>query len=285
MEITNHFPITDYNELRSLSEYCRELRIHYTFKELPPSYFALPEVETKPSLPVTPQELNKEIRHLFPFVAKNETEFKRHIGILKEYYHFKRLPNDYIRQRRRLPKEPSELKLNKYSFPLTDPTTVKDFITEIEDEYYIPEPLPVEYTEINFTNKPELPWDFRKIKQIKLNIPITSPKELVSTARNLRKFYFFRTIPQTWIRIPKKEQRQFTNSKPKLPSDLQSLKESIKNTLPDLSIDLPITDYDKVIATVDLLRENFDFQTTPPYLFELYDQPKPEWDLYDYDDV
>src|SRR6185437_14297343 len=122
-------------------------------------------------------------RHLFPFVAKNETDFRRHIEILKEYYYFKRLPNDYIRRRKRLPKEPLELKLKKYFFPVTDLTTVQKLITEIEDDYYIPEPLPTEYTEINFTNKPELPWDFRKIQQIKLNIPITDPRELVSTAR------------------------------------------------------------------------------------------------------
>ena len=75
-EITNYFPITDYDELRSLSEYCRELRIHYIFKELPPSYFALPETKTKPLLPVTLQELNKEIWYLFPFVAKNENDFR-----------------------------------------------------------------------------------------------------------------------------------------------------------------------------------------------------------------
>src|SRR5260364_395551 len=95
-EITNHFPITEYADLQSLSEYCRELRNYYIFKELPPSYFALPEVAVKPQLPLTPQELDKEIRHLFPFTARDELDFRRHIDILREYYRFKRLPNDYM---------------------------------------------------------------------------------------------------------------------------------------------------------------------------------------------
>jgi len=34
-----------------------------------------------------------------------------------------------------------------------------------------------------------------------------------------------------------------------------------------------------------VLRENFDFRAAPPYLFHLLDRPKPEWDLYDYDDA
>jgi len=287
-EITNHFPITNYTDLKSLPEYCRELRNHYTFKELPPSYFALPEVAVKPQLPLTPQELDKEIRHLFPFTARDELDFRRHIDILKEYYRFKRLPNDYIRQKKRLPKEPSELKLkNEYKFPLTDLTTVRNFIAETIDEYHIPEPLPGPYTDINFTNKPELPWDYRKVREVELNIPITNPKELVTTARKLRRFYFFRQLPQTWIKIPTKERNQSAdlNKKPRLPNDLETLKEIIGKTLPDLPTDLPISDYDKIIPTIDVLRENFDFRAAPSYLFHLLDRPKPEWDLYDYDDA
>ena len=186
--------------------------------------------------------MDKEIRHLFPFTARDELDFRRHIDILKEYYRFKRLPNDYIRQKKRLPKEPSELKLkNEYKFPLTDLTTVRNLIAEIIDVYHIPEPLPSPYTDINFTNKPELPWDYRKVREVELSIPITNPKELVTTARKLRRFYFFRQLPQTWIKIPAKERNQSTdlNKKPRLPNDLETLKEIVGKTLPDLLRGLP----------------------------------------------
>src|SRR6185437_9253508 len=190
--------------------------------------------------------------------------------------------------KKRLPKEPSELKLkNEYKFPLTDLTTVRNFIAETIDEYHIPELLPGPYTDINFTNKPELPWDYRKVREVELNIPITNPKELVTTARKLRRFYFFRQLLQTWIKIPAKERNQSAdlNKKPRLPNDLETLKEIIGKTLPDLPTDLPISDYDKIIPTIDVLCKNFDFRAAPSYLFHLLDRPKLEWDLYDYDDA
>ncbi|CAG8672446.1 28230_t:CDS:2 [Gigaspora margarita] len=50
-------------------------------------------------------------------------------------------------------------------------------------------------------------------------------------------------------------------------------------------LELPITDYEKVVPTINLLREKYDFQNIPPFLLQLDDRPKPQWDLYDYNDI
>ncbi|CAG8794036.1 33764_t:CDS:1 [Gigaspora margarita] len=132
---------------------------------------------------------------------------------------------------------------------------MRNFIIEVIDEYHILKTLPSLYTEINFTNKPEFPWDFKKIREIELSIPITSSKELVTTTRKLQKFYFFCQLPQSWLKLSAKEQSLSVNpnKKLKLPTDLETFKKIIDKTLPDLSTDLPISDYKKVIPTIDAL--------------------------------
>lgn len=150
------FLITNPLELRELSQYVRLLRKYYTFERVPPTYFDMPE--PKPPLPATPQALDSEIAHLFPFLPKDATDFRRHIDILKEYYTFKRIPNDYIRTKRKLPPAPSDLKLrNSYNFPIDNLQILREFIAEAAQDHFIPEPLPIAYTNLNHTNKPDLP--------------------------------------------------------------------------------------------------------------------------------
>ena len=48
---------------------------------------------------------------------------------------------------------------------------------------------------INLTNKPQLPTDPNLITELNLTLPITSPKILVETARQLRTYYFFYQLP------------------------------------------------------------------------------------------
>ncbi|CAG8810951.1 34422_t:CDS:1, partial [Gigaspora margarita] len=90
-----------------------------------------------------------------------------------------------------------------------------------------------------------------------------------------------------WLKIFAKERNQLSDpkKKPRLPTNLETLKEIVNKTQPNLPTDLLIFDYDKIIPTIDALYKKFDFQAAPPYLFQLLDQPKPEWDLYDYDDA
>ncbi|CAG8843210.1 30103_t:CDS:1, partial [Gigaspora margarita] len=74
---------------------------------------------------------------------------------------------------------PANLKLrNKYTFPITEKVTCKQFIKEIKEEFHIPEPHPIQYANINYTYKLELPEDFKKVEEIGLVIPITDTKIL-----------------------------------------------------------------------------------------------------------
>src|SRR5260364_338565 len=275
------FPITDPLELRDLSQYVWLLRKYYTFERVPPTYFDVPE--PKPPLPATPQALDSEIGHLFPFLPKDATDFRRHIDILKEYYTFKRIPNDYIRTKRKLPSAPSDLKLrNSYNFPIDNQQILREFIAEAAQDHFIPELLPIAYTNLNHTNKPVLPWDHKKLNNVKIKLPITSPKDLVTAARKLRKLYFFRAIPENWINIPKRSKP--TNLKPDLPTTLEEILKTLPDLFPDHPSVLPFTKYEEFIPTVDKLRTKFSFANVPNYIIELTDLSKPNWEIFDYED-
>ena len=274
------FPITDPAELRDLSHYVRLLRKYYTFEKVPPTYFDVPE--PKPPLPATPQALDSEIAHLFPFLPKDASDFRRHIDILRDYYTFKRIPNDYIRTRRKLPDTPSSLKLrNTFTFPINNQQILQEFLAEVAQNYFIPEPLPATYTNLNHTNKPELPWDFRKLNNVEIKLPITNPKDLVIAARRLRKFYFFRAIPDSWINIPKRPKP--SEQKPNLPNTLEEIVKVLPDHFPENTPVLPITKYEDFIPIVDTLRTKFSFTNIPNYIIALTDLPEPEWEIFDYE--
>ncbi|CAG8733619.1 28861_t:CDS:2 [Gigaspora margarita] len=73
------------------------------------------------------------------------------------------------------------------------------------------------------------------------------------------------------IAILVKEQGQLAdpNKKPKLPNYLKTLKKIMDKTLSDLLTNLLIFDYNKIILTINVLHEKFDFRAAPPYLFRL----------------
>ncbi|CAG8851872.1 17778_t:CDS:2, partial [Gigaspora margarita] len=59
-----------------------------------------------------------------------------------------------------------------------DKETAKQYINEVQDSYTIPRVMLTNYININYTDKPPLPWDPRKIPEVKIKTPITQPKEL-----------------------------------------------------------------------------------------------------------
>ena len=150
------FPLTEQKQLRSLSVYCRRLREFYIFHRLPETYFDLPQ--PKPPLPCTPQELNNRVKGSFPFKPKDSEDFKHHIALLRNYYSFSQLPNDYIINKKRLPLSPDQIQTeNSYTFPIQDLDTANQFIREIADYYSFYLLLSKEYMTVNITGKPELP--------------------------------------------------------------------------------------------------------------------------------
>ena len=194
------FPITSFAELKSLSKYKEKLQESYIVYRIPDTYFDLPP--PKPRLPCTLQELSPRLREIFPFLLRDAEDFKRHMRLLKENYTFSRLPNDYIIQKRRLPLDPNKLQLeSKYTFPITEKAIAHTFINEIPTTYQIPMLFPPAYMTVNPTELPDLPEDHMQVDKVNLTIPITTPKQLSIAVKDLRKYYYFRKIPESWIRI------------------------------------------------------------------------------------
>ncbi|KAF0527644.1 hypothetical protein F8M41_013535 [Gigaspora margarita] len=155
-----------------------------------PSYFQL--LPPKPYLPVISQELNLATRQLFFCDSKDSTDFRHHINILRKHYMFRRILRDYFKQKLRLPEKPEDIHMSqKDEFPISNKNIAKQFIAEIQEKFRFTILLFKKYMNINSTDKPELSQDVNEISQMHLTIPIISPKILVETARELRKYYFF----------------------------------------------------------------------------------------------
>ncbi|CAG8806267.1 9526_t:CDS:1, partial [Gigaspora rosea] len=57
-----------------------------------------------------------------------------------------------------LPYNPKELKLKeKYTFPITETREITMFLNKVRGDYCIPILFPKQYSDLNFTNKPDLP--------------------------------------------------------------------------------------------------------------------------------
>ncbi|CAG8614871.1 13367_t:CDS:2 [Gigaspora margarita] len=106
-------------------------------------------------------------------------------------------------------------------------TICKHLIEEITEEFQIPEPLLLSYTNINYTNKPNLLEDPNHIIGMGLVTPIRDPKMLI--------------IEPTGTSTK--------SIKPALPNDLDTLLEKLRNTEDTLNI--PITDYSELNDTLE----------------------------------
>lgn len=238
------FPITSRKDLKNLKTYKEELKKFYYFSTIPPSYFDLPP--PKQPLPSTPQELRPRLREIFPFFPKDEEDFKTHIRLLREDYFFQTLPNDYIISKKKLPLDPTQLKLKTlFTYPIQDKQTALDFIEEIPHYFKIPDPLPLEYVSINYTNKLDLPTDLEKITEVNLTLPISTSKELIIAVRALREHYFFHKIPTKWIQIENKDSKRNKDSN-RLPGTPEELNKILKEKKPSSEITFPITDPNEI---------------------------------------
>jgi len=233
----------------------------------------------KVALPLTPQELRPDLAKLFPFAPKDGDDFRDHVEKLRKYYAFVRLPNDYIKAKMLLPKDPEKVVTQKvYKFPIESTEELTEFIAEIESRYRYPVPLPSKYSELNPTDKPELPHDHTQIS-VNLTIPITTPKRLVETARLLRRYYFFKKIPDSWIDIPE----TITNEHDKvdqLPKSVEALRDYMEMKKIEETDIFPVTSYEKLPRAMEILGQHFSLTSLPTYLNKLQDLPQPEWNLF-----
>ena len=192
--------------------------------------------------------------------------------MLKEEYTFITLPNDYLINKRRLPANPLQLKLKEqFIFPMNNTKDIQHFFEVIPDYYQISDPLLSAYANTNYTDRPDLPNNYNLVTKVNLTVPIMTPKELIIAARALRKHYYFHTIPEEWIQIPTTNidtSRQIPNTNEELNKVLQ-LKD------PDTIIHFPITDQTNIANAIELLKQYFDFDNVPNFIFAVNDLPLP----------
>ncbi|RIB23068.1 hypothetical protein C2G38_2172332 [Gigaspora rosea] len=210
-EWRNLFPISNPKELRNIREHLTELRTRYTFKWLLDSYFDLPE--RKPPLPSTPQMLNTEIAYAFPFTPKDRSDFIRHLDLLREYYEFKKIPNDYIKHKEHLPQHPSDIKLRKKK---ETPTTLGLQTGERSDDKHTNNhPWATKRQGRDGSNgKERIPDDLNlikeKISQLEgtennVTIPITEYNKVTETIKILKESFDFTNIPTHILQLPELE--------------------------------------------------------------------------------
>ena len=132
---------------------------------------------------------------------------------------------------------------------------------------------------VNPTNKPQLPTDPNLIMELNLTLPITSPKILVETARQLCTYYFFYQLPTEWISIKTTAKKE--NTKPNLPSSLSEIQMHLKELDQSQTIQLPITTHEQIADNISQLYNYFSFQGLPLQLFELLNLPDPYWNIFD----
>lgn len=119
------------------------------------------------------------------------------VGMLRKKYEFRRLPNDYILARPFIPNDPSKIKTDlTYTYPINDKQLAITFLHDIKCRYKFRLPLPCNIMTVNPTDKPELPRKVEEISDFNITIPITTPKQLVDTARMLREVYYFDRLPE-----------------------------------------------------------------------------------------
>src|SRR5260363_184936 len=102
------------------------------------------------------------------------------VGMLREKYEFRRLPNDYVLARPFIPNDPAKIKTDLiYTYPITDKQLAITFLTEIKRRYKFRLTLLRSIMMVNPTNKPELLRKAEDITDFNITISITSPKQLV----------------------------------------------------------------------------------------------------------
>ncbi|CAG8652606.1 45231_t:CDS:2, partial [Gigaspora margarita] len=253
LPITNH-----YNTLSHLSELRASLKEHYHFIRIPPLYSDLLVPEKKDLLPLTLQKLPLNLHWLFPLdPILSPRDFSDMVGILREKYEFRRLPNSYILARPFIPNDPSKIKMDLiYIYPISNKQLAITFLTKIKRRYKFRLLLPCSIITINPTDKPELPRKVKDIYDFSITTSITTLKQLVDTAHMLRVVYFFDTLPEEWIDMVLITLDTDITTKLDLPLKLEELTSYVKDNIPDIATQVPITDYDTATQMIRAIQNN-----------------------------
>ncbi|RIB23566.1 hypothetical protein C2G38_2032637 [Gigaspora rosea] len=135
-EVKGLFSIIERKDLRKVYGYIQQQAEFYKQKEdLPESYFRL--LEKKKPLLLMPQELDRKYKEMFPIdLARFNKSIKEISDILRKTYFFKFIPNDFLIQKPRLPRDVKKIiTQSKYSFLIEDKEEAVAFIKEISARY------------------------------------------------------------------------------------------------------------------------------------------------------
>ena len=116
--------------------------------------------------------------------------------MLKEYYTFKYISNDFFRPKPRLPEDPLKIRtMDKFLYLITDNSIAKKFMEQAKYSYDVRFPIPRNIMIANPTNKSDLPENSQDIQYLNITIPINTITQLKETAKLLRTQYYFNKIP------------------------------------------------------------------------------------------
>src|SRR5437868_12493405 len=112
-------------------------------------------------------KLNSKVRHIFLLdLTTSQISFNGIVKLLREYYKFKAIPNDFFIQKPLLSKNPQDIKLNiEYQYLITDDKIAREFFDLATTKYKILFPINPEIIIANPTNKLRLSTDSNLITE------------------------------------------------------------------------------------------------------------------------
>ncbi|CAJ0845325.1 573_t:CDS:2 [Entrophospora sp. SA101] len=281
---TNKLPDSYIKELRNVRE---KLRVEYFFSgKLPDTYFNFPK--PRELLPFSPKGLPNYLAQYLPFNSnRTEKTLREIVQELREYYIFKKLPNNYFTPKPRLPNSPDNTIFN-YIFPITEQNTAKEFIKEARRKYEIIFPINKKWINVpktNTKNKPFLPknineLDAQFIVDEEIILPITNKTNIRNIVIKLGKKYFFERIPDEWISIEKTNDNidtpalEISNIERKQLPDLTTTTQELDKY--NIKITIPIIDDKKIHQTTQTLKKLYIFKYLPDAFINLPPIPNPD---------
>ncbi|CAH1757653.1 9992_t:CDS:2, partial [Entrophospora sp. SA101] len=280
------FPIKKYSMLKELRNVREKLRVEYFFSgKLPDTYFNFPK--PRELLPFSPKGLPNYLAQYLPFNSnRTEKTLREIVQELREYYIFKKLPNNYFTPKPRLPNSPDNTIFN-YIFPITEQNTANEFIKEARRKYEIIFPINKKWINVpktNTKNKPFLPknineLDAQFIVDEEIILPITNKTNIRNIVIKLGKKYFFERIPDEWISIEKTNDNidtpalEISNIERKQLPDLTTTIQELDKY--NIKITIPIIDDKKIHQTTQTLKKIYIFKYLPDTFINLPPIPNP----------
>ncbi|CAG8610083.1 7582_t:CDS:2, partial [Gigaspora rosea] len=169
--------------------------------------------------------------------------------------------------KQRLSYNPKELNLKgKYTFLITKTEEISAFLKKVRGDYRILVPLPKQYSDLNFMNKPDLLDNPKQITYIKIKVPIVTTEHWIKISKIIPNPH--KTTDRTKLRLPK---------------TIEDLKEIIDHYPLHQAITLLIDKYENISETTEILRTYFQLEDLLPYMLQLPDLLKYEWQIFDND--